>query len=594
MKMHHNASIKSVIMVIKRIVGIAIKTTPLFACVIFSVGIISSLSQGVITIQTQRMFETAMRMVDLEAIYRQTVVQCILLCGVIILSQILNGLHNYAYDLYINKMKNKLGKKLNEKINRIDPIMFEDSAFLNMVNQAKLGMENSIEVILILGDIFTYYIPYFIFMGVYLFSIKPDFLLVMLLIFAPVSLAQVIRMKLYSQLEKESSLLRRRLSHYEECVSDIGYIKETRITSSLDYFRNKFMGVLKEYNENITKTSKRSNLYELMLDSVTLMGYVYILWMLASALFNKEISVGAFSAIYVSISSMFAMMEEIIRYNIGNIAENIGTVNHFIRFLDYEAVEVEENIEDYGRAIQLNNVTFYYPNQQQPAINGLSLAIHPKETIAIVGENGSGKSTLVNLILGLYYPTSGTISVGSVNRLPKVLHYKGLSSVFQKFQKYKMNLEDNIRLSDFQNKKSVVESVERANIEELYLRHRDTMLSVEFDGIDLSSGQWQRVAIARAVYKNHEFITLDEPTASIDALEEDALYTKFKEIADNKTTIIVTHHLGSISFVDRIVVMKHGKIVEEGSHEVLMKLNGLYKEMFTAQSENYIKRAEAN
>jgi len=593
MNMYHKTSIKSVMKVVARIVGIAIKTAPLFAGLIFSVGIISSLSQGIITVQTKRMFDSAVNMVSLETTFTKTVWQSALLCGIIILSQILNGLHNYVYDLYINVMKNKLGKRLNEKMNRMDPILFEDSGFLNMVNQAKVGMENSIEVILILGDVFTYYIPYFIFMGVYLFKIKPDFLWVLLLVFVPVLLAQVIRMNLYSRLENKSSKLRRRMSHYEECVSDIGYIKETRITSGLNYFKNKFMSVLKEYNNNITKTAKKANQYELILDSLTLVGYVYILWMLSNALFKNEITVGAFGAIYVSISSMFAMMEEIIRYNIGNIAENLGTVDHFVRFFNHETIEVKENTENYAGGIELKDITFHYPNQDKPAIDGLTLTIHPKETIAIVGENGSGKSTLINLILGLYHPTSGSVTVGGVKRVPKVLHYKGTSAVFQKFQKYKLNFDDNVRLSDFENHKPVEECLERVNIEGLYNKHKDTILSVEFDGIDLSLGQWQRIAIARGVYKNYEFITLDEPTASIDALEEDALYNKFRYITEDQTAIIVTHHLGSINFADRIIVMDQGKIVEEGSHEALMKQNGIYKKMFVAQSENYIKCNES-
>jgi ATP-binding cassette subfamily B protein len=590
--MYVDNSKTNVLKVVGKTIKLSIKTAPLFATMIFLVGIFSAVSQGLITLQTQRMFESAIKLLSKETLYITTAWQCVLLCLVIILAQLLNGFHNYVYDLYINVMKNRLTKKMQTKVIQINPVMFEDSDFLNMANQAKVGLENSIEVTLILGDIFTYYIPYFLFMGLYLYAVKPAFLFVLLLIFIPVLLAQVIRMKLYGQLENKSAHLRRKMAHYEECVSDIAYLKETRIASGVSYFRNKFITTLKLFNNNITHTSIKTNRYEVALDLVTLAGYIYILWMLVTALFNREISVGAFSAIYVSISSMFGMMEEIIRYNIGNIAENIGTLDNFVRFFDYDSVTISEDSEDYSQAVVLENVSFKYPNSEQFAINSINLTINPNETIAIVGENGSGKSTLVNLIVGLYHPSTGSISVGVNQRMPKVLHYKGLSAVFQKFQKYKLNMEDNIRLSDFKNGREDDDYLKHAGVDMLYTKHKDTIMSTEFDGIDLSIGQWQRIAIARAIYKDYDLIALDEPTASIDALEEDALYQKFEVITKGKTAVIVTHHLGSISFANRIIVMNQGAIAEEGSHKELMMLNGIYQKMFVAQSENYLNLAE--
>lgn len=118
-----------------------------------------------------------------------------------------------------------------------------------------------------------------------------------------------------------------------------------------------------------------------------------------------------------------------------------------------------------------------------------------------------------------------------------------------------------------------------------YPKGLDTMLSKEFDGVDVSGGQWQRIAIARGLFRNHDLIVLDEPTAAIDPLEETRVYKKFAEIAKENTAIIVTHRLGSCRIADRIAVMDSGELAELGTHDELMQNNGLYREMWDAQSE---------
>ena len=115
----------------------------------------------------------------------------------------------------------------------------------------------------------------------------------------------------------------------------------------------------------------------------------------------------------------------------------------------------------------------------------------------------------------------------------------------------------------------------------------DTMLSREFDGVDLSGGQWQRVAIARGYYREHKLIILDEPTAAIDPIEESRIYEQFAKISSGKTAFIVTHRLGSAKIADRIIVLKKGRIVEEGSHDELIKNRGEYAHMFESQAKWY-------
>jgi len=214
-----------------------------------------------------------------------------------------------------------------------------------------------------------------------------------------------------------------------------------------------------------------------------------------------------------------------------------------------------------------------------------------------VGENGAGKTTLVRLMTGLFLPTSGTVrldgadtrdvSAGSV--------YRGISGVFQKYQRYKMTLTDNVGISDVGRTDGPVAmdaALAKAEVDSgdagSFPDGLETMLSREFDGVDLSGGQWQRIAIARGFYRAPDMIVLDEPTAAIDPLEETAVYRKFSELSRDKTAVLVTHRLGAARIADRILVMDGGRLTEQGTHEELLLRDGLYARMYRAQAQWYV------
>ena len=124
---------------------------------------------------------------------------------------------------------------------------------------------------------------------------------------------------------------------------------------------------------------------------------------------------------------------------------------------------------------------------------------------------------------------------------------------------------------------------------ELILQKNDVILSRDFNGIDLSGGQWQQIAIARAQYRDHSFIVLDEPTAAIDPIMESDIYNRFINMSKGKTAVVITHRLGSARFADRIIVLKEGQIIQDGTHNDLLKLEGEYSRMWNLQAQNYVK-----
>lgn len=225
------------------------------------------------------------------------------------------------------------------------------------------------------------------------------------------------------------------------------------------------------------------------------------------------------------------------------------------------------------------------------ALHTINLTIHPNETLAIVGQNGSGKTTLCRLIMGLYEASEGEVTCGDIP--VKQLNYENTSAVFQNYCRYKWTVQENLIISQMSKPTSdamLMNSCEEAGVilkDESFTDGLNTMLGRDFDGIELSGGQWQRIAIARGLYRTSDLIILDEPTAAIDPLEETRLYNDFAKLCDAKTAIIVTHRLGSAKIADRIIVMKDGGIVQDGTHSQLIHMDGEYKNMYESQEKWY-------
>jgi ATP-binding cassette subfamily B protein len=332
----------------------------------------------------------------------------------------------------------------------------------------------------------------------------------------------------------------------------------------------------------------------LALNAVKLAGWAGVIWLMFDALMKREISVGAFAAVFSSVGMMFGILEEIFNRFRGQITNNLGKINNFINLLDMPERGGREAEPDFTKGIVLKNVSFAYPHTEQKAADNVSLEIKPGETVALVGENGSGKTTLVKLLLGLYRPQSGSVTIGGcdANDTAEAFLFSKTSAVFQWFYIYPaLNLRENVTISDYAYGADAVPVLEAADVcytdTSTFPDGLETMMSREFDGTEISGGQQQRVATARGLYRRSEFIVLDEPTAAIDPLEETRIYKRFDEFVRGKTAVLVTHRLGSARIADRIIVMDKGKIAEVGTHDELAASGGKYSEMWAAQAGYY-------
>ncbi len=510
--------------------------------------------------------------------------------ALMVAQQLLNTTANFNGNMIFEKFKGLMLAHLHKKAVRVDPVAFESAGTLDDLEKARAGSESALNITFNIIATFAFYGVYFGIIGAYLFSLAPVLALALPIIFVPSFLTVIARSKISAKLEDVAAPARRKMEANEKAIGDRQFFKETRTLGAYAYFRRQYLETLALFNRENWRADRKSNLIELGLKAITALGYFGVLAILFSLLIGGTISLGAFAAVLSSLGMMIGIMDEMIARNMSQIAGDVGKASNFVRFL--ELGERMGTARPQGEAsIELRGAAFRYPGAEKDALTGVDLSIKAGETIAVVGENGAGKTTLVRLLTGLYLPTSGSVKLrGEETRdiEPGTL-FASTSAVMQNFQRYKMTLAKNVRLGDTDAGDGIEASLEKADLalSEAFPQGEDTMLSREFDGVDLSGGQWQRVALARGFYRAHDMIVLDEPTAAIDPLEETRLYQKFAELSRGKTAVIVTHRLGSARIADRIVVMDAGAVDSIGTHDELIRQNGKYARMFNAQAQWY-------
>lgn len=239
--------------------------------------------------------------------------------------------------------------------------------------------------------------------------------------------------------------------------------------------------------------------------------------------------------------------------------------------------------------VELEDVTFSYPGAENPALAGVSLRIEPGQVVALVGENGAGKTTLVRLIARIYDPQAGRVLFDGtdVREFDVGELHRRIAWVLQDFTRFEATAAENLAFGDWRRLLSNREELERvaasAGVAPLIAslpEGLDTWLGRRFGQRDLSAGQWQRLAIARSFARSAPLLILDEPTASLDARTEEELFRRFRELAQGRTTILISHRFSTVSIADRIVVLVEGRIAEAGSHEQLLGRGGAYAELY--------------
>lgn len=322
--------------------------------------------------------------------------------------------------------------------------------------------------------------------------------------------------------------------------------------------------------------------------------YIYLINMTL----NDGLSVSSFILYFVAISTLTNWVMGVLK-EMSTLHKECLDISSLREFLDYPEPFKFDDGKDIPLAsnyeIRLENVSFHYPECDKDIIHNLNLTIHPREKLAIVGLNGAGKTTLVKLICGLLSPSEGRVLLNGddISDFNRNKYYELFSAVFQDFSILDVTIAEEIAQCkdniDYQRIKECIDYAGLSDTIDKLPQGLNTHIGREvyLDGVLLSGGQMQRLMLARALYKNGPILLLDEPTAALDPLAESEIYQKYSDMANNKTSLFISHRLASTRFCDRIILIKDGGINEEGSHEDLLKLNGEYTKLFEVQSRYY-------
>lgn len=376
--------------------------------------------------------------------------------------------------------------------------------------------------------------------------------------------------------------------------------KEVRLFGISKYLINKW----KEKYKNLTKLQFKLIKKEAISRSFSLL-IMQVSALIVAIILISYISVGNLTiGDYMSVIASVAAVQTIfgaIGLSISSLYECSLYIKHYFHILNLQEYKKTNHIFTDFKGIYIENVSYVYPNTINPVIKNINLEIKKGETIAIVGENGAGKSTLIHCILGLFKPTTGQIRIDEldISELPEHVIFEKVAAVFQDFNKYQLTIRENVafgKLDQMSNDKDIEKVLEAVGLLATVSKTSngiDTYLGKSMNnGIELSGGQWQRLALARALYRRAELVILDEPTSALDPNTELEIYELFRAISKDRTSIIISHRLGSVKNADKIVVMKNGEIIEIGSHQQLMDNDGYYCGMFKKQMKLYSKTAE--
>lgn len=391
------------------------------------------------------------------------------------------------------------------------------------------------------------------------------------------------------------------IRYYNKTAGDFKAGKEIRLFNLKDMILNAYKNVINKRKSfslsGVRKTFRKSLLSVLIL----ILAQGIFAYTLILNFKNGSVDTGSF-LMYLTLMLQFVLLADraIEDYEFFVVNQTIYVENL------YDLLETDKLNSDHGTRdrlsgavdIEFRNVSFAYPNTDKKILDNLSFKIAKNETIALVGNNGEGKSTIINLLVRLYRPDEGEILLNGVNinEFKEEELYKMFACIFQQVNIYPYTLGNNISMHetyDLERAKRAIEDVglkERIE-EEKNAYERNMSHEVAKDALELSGGQEQKLAISRAVYKDSPILILDEPTANLDALAEHEIYSKLNDLREDRTSIYISHRLSSTKFCDRIILLKGGKIFEEGTHDDLMKKKGEYYEMFTIQGKYYTKEA---
>ncbi len=415
--------------------------------------------------------------------------------------------------------------------------------------------------------------------------------------------------KKHAQYYEQLQLSARKEGYITAQASDSAAGKDIRIYHLMDWF-------LKKYDESLEEMGRIYGVIhdwylfrnishaflQLLMDGTA---FGLLVYMLA----NGKITASEF-VFYIGLVSGFSIYFEGALRQIMGFSNTSASISYMREFLETEdgwnrgegvGLKTMEQLKKHAIKLELRDVSFTYPGSGKPALRNINMVIQPGEKIALIGLNGAGKTTLVKLICGFYHPTEGEILLNDIPiwQFNREEWYSLIAVLFQDSTLPALTLDENLTGQEPEeiDRRRLEKALRLSGFWEVYEKLPDkgkTLLVREINegSTDFSGGEKQKMLFARTLYMNTPLVILDEPTAALDPIAENELYLNYGKAMENKTGIYISHRLSSTRFCDRILLLEHGEIIEEGTHESLLAAKTRYAELFEVQSQYYKEEDE--
>jgi ATP-binding cassette subfamily B protein len=388
-------------------------------------------------------------------------------------------------------------------------------------------------------------------------------------------------------------------------ASDIS-AKELKLFGLSDFLVGRYDRLSQEFYEANKSLAVRRSIVSTLLAAIGTLGYygAYAVIIYLTVKGHRS-AAGPFTiGVLTFLAGSFRQSRDLIQrvlLSLSQVFEQALYLDDLFTFLDIEpSIRPQPGARPIPVPVRIGfafeGVGFRYPGAERWAVRGLDFSLSPGERLALVGENGAGKTTLVKLLARLYDPTEGRILLDGVDLREYDIDSlrRNVGVIFQDFVRYDFMLKENIavgnigRLADEPAIKTAAERSLADSVAQRLAGQYEQMLGKRFEGgVDLSGGEWQKVALARAYMRDAQLLILDEPTAALDARAEYEVFLRFSELTKGRMAVLISHRFSTVRMADRILVLKGGELVEQGTHEALVALGGLYSELFQLQAAGY-------
>lgn len=514
---------------------------------------------------------------------------------------------NAISPIYSEKINHTLRRKLYKKATEVDLACYETPEFYDKYVKAMDETQERVRKVMQTLDNLIWNIITLAMTSFLIFTIDP-FLIVFALI--PLLLGFVRRKAnvLNHDQSTERKPINRKFSYVRRTFYLGEYSKEMRMGSFFPRQLQMLAEVCKDYNSLTRKYGFKLAICDFIknfgLEAVTVLGAtLYSVWRTIGP-GQGGMTMGDCLIVLNSISSISYALSTMVQY-LAEFNEHALYIEDVRYFLAYEpTIKEDPSAPEAKRGdIEFKNVHFKYEGAERESLKGINFRIADGERIALVGRNGSGKTTLVKLLLRLYDPTEGEVTLnGKSAKDYRLSSWRALfGSVFQDFKLFSLSVKENVlnRLPRDGDEERVTEALKASGawqkIETLEHGIESTMTR-EFDdeGVNLSIGEQQKVSLARIFAEKTPFVVLDEPSSALDPIAEHKMFENMIKATEGRSVIFISHRLSSAVLADRVYMMEDGEIIEEGTHRELMEQNGKYAEMFRLQAKNYTSGGDGN